>query len=364
MLNRVRRFIPTIVLVLCFFAGWFTYDWLSFIRRPLIAPDKPPIDYILEPGASIFVLARDLQKLGIVEHPWHIVLLGEWTRLANKLKAGEYRFMPGMKPLQLLQLIASGKVLSHQLTIVEGWTFDQMLAAIRKEPKIKQTLANFPPEAIMAKLGAVNTSPEGLFFPDTYRYTRGTTDFAILRVAYNAMNKHLLAEWEKRAANLPYKTPYEALIVASLVEKETGLKAERALVAGVIVNRLRKNMLLQIDPTIMYGISNSYKHLIRGADLKKDTPYNTYLHPGLPPTPIDLPSLASIQAALHPHEGDYLYFVAKGDGTHQFSSNLREHNNAVKNFIRKKQLNNDTKESLKSSAVKLNFLPSFVAGFS
>lgn len=337
MLSRARKLISTLSLCLLLGIGWIIYSGLSFIHKPMIAAEKSPVDYLYEPGSSVFALADDLKKLGLLDHPLYFVALAKWTQLSRQLKAGEYRFLPGIKPLQLLDQLAKGRVLSHQLTIIEGWTFDKMMMAIRKEPKIKQTLVNVPPEIIMAKLAATNSSPEGLFFPDSYRYTRGTTDLAIIQAAYHAMQRYLAIEWDQRAPALPYKSPYEALIVASLIEKETSLASERPLVAGVIVNRLKKNMRLQIDPTIIYGIGDNYKGKLYSSDLKKDSPYNTYLRSGLPPTPIALPSRAAIHAAMHPYEGDYFYFVARGNGAHQFSVTLNEHKQAVQNYIRYKR---------------------------
>ncbi|CAM4463366.1 MAG: Endolytic murein transglycosylase [Legionellaceae bacterium] len=337
MLSPVRKLIGFILFLSISFMGWLTYDWLNFIRQPLIPANKLSIDYIFEPHSSVFVLAEDLKKMGLLKHPIYFIALAKWTQLSQHLQAGEYRFLPGIKPLQLLDQLAKGKVLSHQLTIVEGWTFSTMLAVIRKEAKIKHTLDYMPAEIIMAKLASTLTAAEGLFFPDTYRYTRGTSDFAIIQAAYRAMQKRLDYEWNHRALDLPYRSSYEALIVASLIEKETHLTQERPLIASVIINRLKKNMRLQIDPTIIYGIGENYRGKLQSSDLKKDTPYNTYLHLGLPPTPIALPGIASIRAALHPNQTNYLYFVAKGDGGHQFSATLNEHIKAVQNYIHYKQ---------------------------
>lgn len=337
MLSRARKIISLVSVLFLLLVGLIAYDWFNFIHKPIVPAEQQPVDYDFAPGASVLTLAHDLKQLGLLRRPIYFVALAKWTQLSHQLKAGEYRFLPGVKPLQLLDQLAKGRVLSHQLTIVEGWTFEKMMDTIRKEKKIKQTLASTPPETIMAKLGSAYSAPEGLFFPDSYRYTRGTTDLAIIETAYKAMNKALEAEWAKRAPDLPYKSPYEALIVASLIEKETAVAAERPLVAGVIVNRLKKNMLLQIDPTIIYGIGENFKGKIYSADLRKDNPYNTYTRPGLPPTPICLPGMASLHAAMHPHEGDYLYFVARGNGRHQFSVTLNEHKRAVQNYIQYKR---------------------------
>lgn len=353
MLTKVRKIISTASLLLVVSLGLFSYDLLNFIRSPLVPERSAPVDYIFEPGSSIFTLSADLKQIGLVQRQYYLVILAKWCHLAHQLKAGEYRFLPGTKPLQLLEQIAQGRVLSHQLTVIEGWTFAKMMDVIRTDSRLKKTLTNVAPEIIMVKLGAPNTSPEGLFFPDTYRYTRGTSDFAILQTAYQAMNKRLAQEWQNRAADLPYKTPYEALIVASLIEKETAKDSERPLIAGVIINRLKKNMLLQIDPTVIYGIGNNYHLKLRSADLKMDTPFNTYLHQGLPPTPIALPSMASLHWALHPMVSNHLYFMAKGDGSHYFSTSLNEHHQAVQRYLQFKHQSVVKAENKSTAASKV-----------
>jgi UPF0755 protein len=226
--------------------------------------------------------------------------------------------------------LVNGEVVQHSLTIIEGWTFQQLLQAVRSHPMLTQTLADADPQAVMEALAEPGTHPEGWFYPDTYRFPRGTSDVEFLRRAYRVMQQRLAAEWEKRAEGLPLKSPYEALVLASLIERETAVAAERTRIAGVFVRRLRKGMRLQTDPTVIYGMGDAYEGRIRWRDLRTDTPYNTYTRHGLPPTPIAMPSGAAINAALNPADGKELYFVSRGDGSHHFSATLEEHNAAVR----------------------------------
>ncbi|MNZ48707.1 putative aminodeoxychorismate lyase [compost metagenome] len=220
---------------------------------------------------------------------------------------------------------------------MEGWTFHQVRELLSRQPKIEQTLAGLSDAEVMARLGQPGVFPEGRFFPDTYKYVRGTRDIDILRQAYQRMEGILVEEWGERASNLPYKEPYQALIMASLVEKETGVPGERAEIAGVFIRRLQKSMLLQTDPTVIYGMGQRYNGRITRADLREPTPYNTYVTPGLPPTPIALPGREAIHAALNPADGQSLYFVARGDGSHVFSDNLDDHNKAVQEYQLKRR---------------------------
>jgi UPF0755 protein len=309
-------------------------DVAIFIKSPLVVAQQP-VDYILKPGSGIFLLAKGLSSQNLLKRPAYFIALATFQGKASRLKAGEYRIMPGTTPMQFLDQIVHGRVLFHPVKLLEGWTFQQFLAALRAQPRLLQTLPGLSVETIMEKLGRAGEHPEGQFFPDTYQFTAGTTDLAILKQAYNMMQKRLAVAWEKRDPKVPYQTPNEALIVASLIEKETALDSERPMVAEVILNRLQKKMLLQIDPTVIYGLGGQYTGKLRKNDLRVDSPYNTYLYAGLPPTPIAMPGAASIQAALHPTVGEQLYFVAKGDGGHQFSKTLAEHNQAVKTYILK-----------------------------
>ncbi|MFM8332207.1 MAG: endolytic transglycosylase MltG, partial [Candidatus Methylumidiphilus sp.] len=254
----------------------------------------------------------------------------------SRLKYGEYAIPPQTTPRQLLALFASGKVRHYSLTFVEGWSFRQMLDAISREPALSHHIDGKPPREIMELIDAPGEDAEGRFYPDTYFFAKGTDDLDLLRRAYRKMQTVLAEEWQGRAADLAVRSPYEALILASIVEKETGLPAERAKIAGVFSRRLAKGMLLQTDPTVIYGMGETYAGNIRKEDLLRDTPFNTYQHTGLPPTPIAMPGLAALHAALHPEPGDSLYFVARGDGGHVFSKTLAEHNQAVEQYQKHK----------------------------
>ncbi len=303
----------------------------KFLQSPLIPANKN-IDYVLKPGSSIKVLAADLYGLGVLDHPNFLIFLGYWKGAAKHLKAGEYLFTPGTKPSELLDQIAAGKVIFHRFTLVEGWNFVQVMSVLNKNELLIHHLSNLNSTSIMAALGLPLNNPEGWFFPATYPFAKDTTDIVLLKKAYHLMSLLLAKEWHDRAANLPYKTAYEALIAASLIEKESSQPAERPLISGVILNRLHKNMPLQIDSTVIYGLGSAYTGKITRQDLLKDTPYNTYLHYGLPPTPIAMPSKQSIHAALHPLLSNNLYFVSKENGTHAFSPTLHQQNQAVANY--------------------------------
>jgi UPF0755 protein len=310
------------------FAGWRSLD------EPLALPAE---GYVLdvEAGTPLAGIVRRLHDEGFVRWRQPLTWYARWTGLASKVKAGEYLLAPTLTPRGLLDQLVAGRVRLHAVTFVEGWTFAQMLAALENHPAVAHTLANETPASIMKALGADEASPEGLFFPDTYRFARGTRDLAILEQAYAAMRAQLEAAWATRASGLPFDTPYEALVLASLVEKETSIDGERTRIAGVYVKRLRLGMRLQSDPTVIYGLGTAFDGDLRTADLLKDTPYNTYTRAGLPPTPIAMPGAASLRAAVQPEETDALYFVATGDGGHQFSATLAEHQRAVQRYLRR-----------------------------
>jgi UPF0755 protein len=260
--------------------------------------------------------------------------LARWQGIAHAIKAGEYYLPAGITPPQLLQQMVAGKVMEASLTLVEGWTFSQVMAVVSNSPYLRQTLASLEASAIMERLGYPGQHPEGRFFPDTYYFPAGTTDFAFLQRAYQLMRKHLAREWAHRAPGLPYQTQDEALILASIIERESALPQERPLIAGVFVRRLQKGMPLQTDPTVIYGLGEAFNGVLRRLDLQRDTPYNTYTRSGFPPSPISMPGLESLRAALHPADGEALYFVARGDGSHQFSATLEEHEAAVQTYQR------------------------------
>lgn len=278
-------------------------------------------------GEGVQQIATRLHSEGIVESPLWFALAARWRGVAGRLKYGEYAIRPAMTALQLMDLFASGKIYQHTLTLVEGWTFRQYLDVLSKHPALTHESRDVA--GLMAALGAPGENPEGRFYPDTYFFAKGTPEIKLLQQAHSKMQATLADEWDKRAEGLPFAQPYEALILASIVEKETAVAAERPKIAGVFVRRLQANMRLQTDPTVIYGLGEQFDGNIRRRDLENDTPYNTYTRPGLPPTPIAMPGRNAIHAALHPEPGNSLYFVAKGDGSHIFSASLEEHQRAV-----------------------------------
>ena len=278
--------------------------------------------------------AKQLAQAGVIAHPE----IFSWVaRIAGKsatLKAGSYTLTASLTPWELLQKLSKGDVTQNAVIFIEGWNFRQVREALNRESDLRHETQNLSGEEIMAKLGFPDQHPEGRFFPDTYFYTSGMSDLAILRRAHKLMQTHLETVWRERAPNLPYASREEALIMASIIEKETGQAVERPTIAGVFVNRLRMGMLLQTDPTVIYGLGESFDGNLRRRDLLADTPYNTYTRAGLPPTPIAMPSLGALHAALHPADTRALYFVARGKGLHQFSNTLAEHNQAVNRYQR------------------------------
>lgn len=286
----------------------------------------------IKAGSGFSSIAAKLQHKGLITNPNLWKVYARLTGKATRVQAGEYQFETGLSPVAMLDKLIKGEVIQHQITLVEGWTFKQFLQALAAEEKLEHKLTELRPSEIMAKLGDETRHPEGLFFPDSYQFTLDTSDEDILRRAFKRLETILAEEWQQRAENLPYKTAYQALIMASIVEKETGQPSERAEIAGVFVRRLQKGMRLQTDPTIIYGLGDSYKGNIRRKHLKQYTPYNTYVIPALPPTPIAMVGREAIHAALHPKPGKSLYFVAKGDGSHFFSDTLQQHNEAVRRY--------------------------------
>ncbi len=321
-----------LILVAAGMLGWEYYRYRSALKEPL--PNATSIVFEIQPEESLASIAQRLQLRGLVERGWWLKLLAFEQGSTGKLKAGEYEIGPGTTLKELLHLFVAGKVKQYRLTLVEGWTVGQVLTALQRHPAVQSTLQGVPLENLMAELGLPPGQSEGWFFPDTYFFPRVTSDREILRRAYLRMQQVLAEEWAKRDPDLPLKTPYEALILASIVEKETGRRDEQAKIAGVFIRRLQQNMRLQADPTVIYGMGEAYQGDIRTADLRRDTPYNTYVHSGLPPTPIALPGRAAIHAVLHPARGDTLYFVAKGDGSHEFSATLQEHTQKVIRYQR------------------------------
>ena len=285
--------------------------------------------YFVKPGTSLRGLAQQLYEHEVIAEPYTLTWLGYVTGRSRQIKAGEYRFPAGISAGALLDQVVAGRVVEYPLVILEGWNFYQLMDAVAAAPKLTRTLADLGADEVMARLGHAGLHPEGRFFPDTYYYSRGHTDEQILRRAFATMQRVLAEEWEGRAPDLPFETPDEALVLASIVEKETSVAAERPMVAGVFVNRLRRGMRLQADPTVIYGLGPGFDGNIRTRDLRRDTDYNTYTRRGLPPTPIAMPGRASLHAALHPADTGALYFVARGDGSHVFSESLEAHMDAV-----------------------------------
>jgi len=298
------------------------------------------LHYTIEPNSTLRQVAIDLMDKGLLDYPTALawISLARFQKRAHKIKVGEYLIPEGTTPQQLLDILIAGKTIQYHLTIPEGWNFQQMMAAVRKHPQLVQTLGEINNAAIMAKLGWQNQHPEGRFYPDTYHFPKGATDVEFLQRAYKKMEKELKAAWETRSDGLPLKNAIEALILASIVEKETGVADERPLIAGVFVRRLKKDMRLQSDPTVIYALGDAYDGNIRRKDLKIKNPYNTYVNKGLPPTPIALLGHAALSATVNPTEGDALYFVATGsEGRHYFSATYHEHRCAVVRFQLKKK---------------------------
>lgn len=324
------------LVVIAAIGGYGAYHyWQTRLQAP-ITLDEPML-YEVPPGAGFNRVVDDLEAQGVLADAWAFKLL---TRVepdrVPSLKVGEYSLEPGMSGMQVLDKLASAEVVTYSVTIPEGWTFQQMRAALAEAEKLAHASAEMSDDEIMTALGHEGEHPEGRFFPDTYTYHKGVEDLEILRQANQSMEALLEEVWAGRAEDLPIDTPYEALIMASLIERETGAPEERRQIAGVFKRRLERGMRLQTDPTVIYGMGDRFEGNITRADLREATPYNTYVIDGLPPTPIALPGRAALEAAVDPQEGDTLYFVAKGDGTHHFSRTLREHNNAVNRYIRRR----------------------------
>jgi UPF0755 protein len=335
LIRRVMLWAVLIGAIAAAAAGWWLWqDYQRFAQTPLEFGSEELVLEIRR-GDSMRQVLRRLRQLGINQgHDLYWEALAFDLEVTSRLQVGEYSISHGITPTRLLQKLEQGLVIQHRFTLVEGWSFEQVRAALAAEPALAQTLEGLGADEVMARLGEPGMHPEGLFLPETYLFTRGTEDIALLRRAREAMRRALDDVWATRQQGLPFDTPYEALILASLIEKETGVPHERDEIAGVFVRRLRLGMRLQTDPTIIYGMGAAYTGRIRRVDLQTDTPYNTYTRHGLTPTPIAMPGRASLQAAVNPKPGDTLYFVSKGDGSHHFSRTLVEHNRAVNRYIR------------------------------
>lgn len=323
----MRRLIAFMVLLAVLGGGALGY----YALRPLSLP-VTPFEFEMKQGSSLKGMARDLRKAGLLQQDWAFVWLVRLLGKSSEIQAGSYALTQPVSPLELTRIITQGEVSLRQVSIIEGWTFREMRAALNANPDITHDTLNLSDAEILQRIGAPESYPDGLFFPDTYNFAAGSSDLTILRRAYQAMQQRLQEAWDTREPGLPLETPYQALILASIVEKETGTPSDRPMIAGVFVNRLRRGMLLQTDPAVIYGLGQSFDGNLRKKDLLNDNPYNTYTRLGLTPTPIALPGAAALQAAMHPAQTDALYFVARGDGSSHFSGTLAEHNRAVNQY--------------------------------
>ncbi|MGZ8226968.1 MAG: endolytic transglycosylase MltG [Methylococcaceae bacterium] len=342
-----NKIIGIILLIVVFASGAIWLDFHCALQAPIVTGDSVTIE--IEKGDSFNRITDKLLSQNLAIKPFWFKLIAIRQKTFNRLKTGEYELTLGITMPEILTVFAQGKTKQYAITFPEGWSFKQLLEEVNKNPHIEHTLtldiaenlsetnkdAGF--EALMSKIGANVKYPEGLFFPDTYFFEKHTTDVSLLKRAHDKMQYVLQEEWLHKTQDLPLKTPYEALILASIIEKETAAKTERPLIAGVFVRRLQTGMLLQTDPTVIYGMGENYHGDIGYNDLKAETPYNTYVIKGLPPTPIAMPGRDAIYAALHPNNDNTIYFVSRGDGTHIFSATLKDHNLAVDNFQKKKE---------------------------
>lgn len=305
-------------------AAWYALTPLEAVRYP--------VEFQIAPGSGLRAAARQIEAGGIALGRLRFELLVRVSGKSHAIKAGSYELVTAVNPLELLNKLTRGDVTQFELTFIEGWTFRQMRVAIEANSALRGDSRGVSDAEILKRIGSSDAHPEGLFFPDTYLFSKGASDFDLLRRAHRSMQTHLAREWIARDQTLPYRTPYEALIVASIIEKETGNAADRELIGGTLLNRLRIGMRLQVDPTVIYGLGESFDGNLRKRDLLLDGPYNTYTRTGLPPSPIAMPGLASLHAALRPAQTQALYFVSRGDGTSHFSRTLEEHNRAVTKY--------------------------------
>jgi UPF0755 protein len=306
------------------YAAWY-------VASPLEV-EKLPAEVEVPPGASLRTAIAQLERAGVRVRPYHFEALARSFGRGRDIKAGNYLIAERPTPIELLEKLTRGDVTQAEVRLIEGWTFSQFRAALDSSPDLRHDSAGLEDAEILTRIQATEAHPEGLFFPDTYLFAKGSSDLAVLRRAYRALQRHLRTEWDARAPNVPYRSAYEALIMASIIEKETGRPAEREQIGGVLVNRLRIGMRLQADPTVIYGLGATFDGNLKKIHLLADGPYNTYTRAGLPPTPIAMPGLASIRAAVRPMKTDALYYVSRGDGTSHFSRSIEEHNRAVTKY--------------------------------
>jgi UPF0755 protein len=327
MLKFIKFLILLVILAASGAAGWLYW----FAHAPLRLK-ADPAEFTIAPGSSLRAATRQIVKAGVDMPAWAFEAVARVAAKPTDIKAGSYELRAGATPLDLLGKLVRGEFALAEVKLIEGWTFRQLRAALDAHPRIRHDTAGLPDPDVLRRLELPIAHPEGWFFPDTYVFPRGASDVEILRQAYRAMEKRLGAAWAQRPPDAPFASPYEALILASIVEKETGRPDDRPMVAAVLSNRLRVGMKLQADPTVIYGLGAGFDGNLRKRDLLADTPYNTYTREGLPPTPIAMPGLASIEATLRPAPSDALYFVARGDGSSEFSRTLEDHNRAVTKY--------------------------------
>ncbi|SEQ95972.1 UPF0755 protein [Nitrosomonas sp. Nm51] len=329
-LKRLFVFLLGLVFMAILIIGWLYYHYHRNISLPVV-----PYEFSIEPGSNLKQISKQLVDEGILPDRWSFILLSRLLNKESAVKAGDYHLTEEFTQIALLKYLIKGDVRQNEVRFIEGWTFSQFREALYAHPGIRNTTVGLRDEEILALIGASEKSAEGLFFPDTYYFVKNSTDVEVLQRAYQTMQNHLQAAWSKRMESLPLESPYEALILASIIEKETGMDSDRAEIAGVFINRLRIGMRLQTDPTVIYGLGDQFDGNLRKRDLQTDHDYNTYTRSGLPPAPIAMPGLASIYAAVNPATTDSLYFVAKGNGESQFSTNLADHNRAVNKYQRR-----------------------------
>ncbi len=323
------------LLLIILVAVLLAFSWLYHFANKQLSLPESPFRFSLKAGSTVKSVARQLTNSELLSEPWTFVALARMLGKSTQIKAGEYELEGNLTPLALLRLFARGQQ-AEQVAVqfIEGQTLFEIRKILDEHPDLKHDSKDLSEAEILRAVGASETKAEGMFFPDTYLVVPGSSDLKLLQRAYAAMQTHLANAWDTRDDGLPYVDAYQALIMASIIEKETGQPSERPLIASVFINRLKKKMLLQTDPTVIYGMGPRFNGNIRKADLQRDTPYNTYTRAGLPPTPIAMPGLAALKAALNPAPSDALYFVAKGDGSHEFSADLVEHNRAVNKYQR------------------------------
>lgn len=323
----LNKLLVLVLIAIVALAGWGIY----FAKQPITLPAASH-DLVLKHGSSLRGIAQQMVREGVLAEPWTFIFLVRAQGLAGEIKAGNYELHEGMTNYDLFLMITDGITSQRSITFIEGWTFRQIREALNRHEDVRHLSIPMTDEEILRQIGATERVAEGLFFPDSYFFDSGMSDLDILKRAYGTMQRKLAKAWETRAPSLPYRTLYDALIMASIVEKETGRASERPMIASVFLNRLKLGMRLQTDPTVIYGMGENFDGNLRKRDLLSDGEYNTYTRAGLPPTPIAMPGMAAIEAALHPAQSKALYFVGKGDGSHAFSATLNEHNRAVHRY--------------------------------